>query len=109
MGAKFTRTGETDMMHLTREGGHTHRRVVHAADATGAEVSRALLAAASAHSNIRFFESHQAVDFVMDEVIPLFRASCQALKHFGVCCGATMVLSACTSAECWQAQQNSAM
>lgn len=68
MGAKFTRTGETDMMHLTREGGHTHRRVVHAADATGAEVSRALLAAASAHSNIRFFESHQAVDFVMDEV-----------------------------------------
>jgi L-aspartate oxidase len=50
---------------LTREGGHSARRVAHVADATGAEVERALLARAEAHPNIRFFAHHMAIDLIM--------------------------------------------
>ncbi|MEJ7729688.1 MAG: L-aspartate oxidase, partial [Polyangiaceae bacterium] len=50
---------------LGREGGHSARRIVHAADATGAEIERALVAAAEAHANIRFVEHHTAVDLIM--------------------------------------------
>ncbi len=50
---------------LTREGGHGARRVVHAADSTGAEVERALLAACAAHPNIRVLEHHTAIDLIM--------------------------------------------
>jgi FAD binding domain len=67
MGAEFTR-GADGELHLTREGGHTHRRIVHAADVTGREIERALVAAASAHPNITLFEHHLAVDLVTDEV-----------------------------------------
>lgn len=50
---------------LAHEGGHSARRVAHAADATGAEVERALLAAAEAHANIRFLEHHMAIDLIV--------------------------------------------
>jgi L-aspartate oxidase len=65
-GARFTRTRGCDL-HLTREGGHSARRIVHAADATGAEVERALLTAARAHPAITFHEHHLAVDLVLGE------------------------------------------
>lgn len=67
LGAEFTR-GADGELHLTREGGHTHRRIVHAADVTGREIERALVAAAAAHPNISFFEHHLAVDLITDEV-----------------------------------------
>ncbi|CAD7699405.1 unnamed protein product [Ostreobium quekettii] len=67
LGTIFSRNDDGSL-HLTREGGHSSRRVVHAADATGAEVERALLAQARANSNIDFFEHHLAVDLVVDEV-----------------------------------------
>jgi L-aspartate oxidase len=49
---------------LTREGGHSKRRVLHAKDATGAEIERALLRAIAAHPNITVLENHLAVDLV---------------------------------------------
>lgn len=49
---------------LTREGGHTARRVVHAGDVTGREVQRALTDAVRANANIRVFESHMAIDLI---------------------------------------------
>jgi L-aspartate oxidase len=49
---------------LTREGGHSARRVIHAGDMTGREVQRALAEAARAHPNIRVLEHHMAVDLV---------------------------------------------
>jgi hypothetical protein len=67
LGAEFTRT-QAGALHLTREGGHSARRIVHAADVTGREIERALLAAAAAHPNIAFYEHHAAVDLVLDEV-----------------------------------------
>jgi L-aspartate oxidase len=50
--------------HLTREGGHSKRRVLHYKDMTGREVERALLAAASREPNLRFFENHIAIDLI---------------------------------------------
>ncbi len=50
---------------LTREGGHSARRVVHSADATGAEVERALVERVRAHPNIRVLEHHTAIDLIV--------------------------------------------
>src|SRR5512134_2308679 len=52
-----------DRLHLTREGGHSRRRVAHAKDATGREVERALLAACDA-KGIRIVEDQIAIDVV---------------------------------------------
>ena len=51
-------------LHLSREGGHTHRRVVHAADATGKAMSDTLENHAQRHHNITFFGHHIAVDLI---------------------------------------------
>lgn len=66
-GAKFTRSNETGELHLTREGGHSSRRIVHAADATGAEIERALVAAVRSHPHITVYEGHLAIDFVLNQ------------------------------------------
>ncbi|KAL8500073.1 hypothetical protein ACS0TY_019896 [Phlomoides rotata] len=55
MGASFDH-GEDGNLHLTREGGHSHRRIVHAADMTGREIERALLEAVRNDMNISVFE-----------------------------------------------------
>jgi len=51
-------------LHLTREGGHSRRRIVHAADATGAAVQRTLIDAARRSAGIRFFEHHTLADLI---------------------------------------------
>ncbi len=64
-GVEFSTDDETDEYHLTREGGHTHRRVIHAADATGKAISQTLLQQVKQHSNIKLFEHHLAVDLIL--------------------------------------------
>ena len=56
--------GEADRWHLTREGGHSHRRIVHVADATGWAVQQALEKAASEHPNITLIPNLVAIDLV---------------------------------------------
>jgi L-aspartate oxidase len=49
---------------LAREGGHSHRRVFHAGDMTGAELMRGLIASLLARKNVRIYEEHCAVDLI---------------------------------------------
>lgn len=51
-------------LHLTREGGHSHRRVVHAADATGQAIETSLEQQVRAHPEIELFEHHNAIDLI---------------------------------------------
>ncbi len=68
MGVPFsTENGE---LHLTREGGHSHRRIVHVTDATGAAVQTTLSAQARATPNIVFFENHMLVDLITSHKLP---------------------------------------
>src|SRR5437870_7177353 len=64
LGAEFTRDASPFGYHLTREGGHSQRRVVHAADLTGMEVERTLLGAAAA-AGVQFFEDHHAIELIL--------------------------------------------
>jgi L-aspartate oxidase len=57
--------------HLTREGGHSHRRILHAADATGKEVETTLVAQARNHPNIQVLERCNAVDLIISDKIGL--------------------------------------
>ncbi|KAA8995517.1 L-aspartate oxidase [Affinibrenneria salicis] len=57
--------------HLTREGGHSHRRILHTADATGKAVETTLVAQARAHPNISIMERCNAVDLITSDKIGL--------------------------------------
>ena len=67
LGMPFTRDRQdvsSSGYHLTREGGHSKRRVVHAADATGKALQQTLQAHALEHKNIRIFKDHVAIDLI---------------------------------------------
>ncbi len=62
-GVPFTRDEDNqDELHLTREGGHSHRRIVHAADATGSAVQKTLVQRVKSHPNIEVLEWHIGVE-----------------------------------------------
>ena len=63
LGASFSL--KNGAFELGLEGGHSRRRVLHAADATGREIERALLEACEADKNITFFPYHSAVDLIL--------------------------------------------
>ncbi len=64
-GVPFTRNqGSGTGYHLTREGGHSVRRVIHAADATGQAVQLTLIEKARTHPNITVLEHHVAIDLI---------------------------------------------
>jgi len=78
-GVRFsTVAGNSGELDLGLEGGHEHRRVLHAADQTGAELVRALVAKVRNHASIDVFEGHHAVDLLVDEKFGLSKgaASC---------------------------------
>jgi L-aspartate oxidase len=60
-------------LHLTREGGHSHRRVIHVDDATGSAVIRVLIERAKRDPNITILEDHLAIDLLTtDKLAPDF-------------------------------------
>ena len=76
LGVPFTKETTPDgerVLHLTREGGHSYRRVVHAADATGMALSNTLVNHVRQHRSVDIYENHIAVD--------LITGSKQGLKH----------------------------
>lgn len=64
LGVPFNR--DEDALHLTREGGHSHRRIVHVDDATGWAVQEALLRAAEANPNITLLPGRTCIDLITD-------------------------------------------
>ena len=52
---------------LAMEGGHSNRRILHAKDATGAEIERALIVEAKASDNLELLEDHMAVDLILQD------------------------------------------
>ncbi|NWD52116.1 L-aspartate oxidase [Pseudomonas gingeri] len=76
-GVPFTRDEEANVddggfeFHLTREGGHSHRRIIHAADATGAAIFTTLLEQARQRPNIELLEQRVAVDLITEKRLGL--------------------------------------
>ncbi len=71
-GAQFD-ADQTGAFHLTREGGHSHRRVIHAKDVTGRVVAEALIEKVRAHPQIKILECHAAIDLLTtDKIAPDF-------------------------------------
>jgi L-aspartate oxidase len=65
-GIQFSQEHNSKLFHLTKEGGHTQRRVIHSADATGKELSNTLIEKVIKHKNISIYESHLAIDLITD-------------------------------------------
>ncbi len=67
-GVPFTRDEQAELgFHLTREGGHSQRRIIHAADATGHAVQVTLEAKVRQHPNITLLEQHMAIDLITSD------------------------------------------
>ncbi|WP_321391072.1 L-aspartate oxidase [uncultured Desulfuromusa sp.] len=80
-GVKFSRN-QDNLYDLTREGGHSQRRILHAKDATGREIERALVEAALKHPNITLYQNHIAVDLITESKV------LQKKLHHNSCLGA---------------------
>ncbi|MEN9946019.1 MAG: hypothetical protein RLZZ293_405, partial [Pseudomonadota bacterium] len=72
IGVEFTK--ENEQLHLTREGGHSARRVLHVADATGAAIIQALISKVTNNPNIKIYEQFIGIDLILSE-----DNSCQGL------------------------------
>jgi len=81
-GVPFTRDHSPDKeagafeYHLTREGGHSHRRIIHAADATGAAIMQSLLEQVQKRSNIELLPQHVAIDLITANKLGLPGSRC---------------------------------
>jgi L-aspartate oxidase len=71
MGVPFSE--EAGQLHLTREGGHSARRIVHVTDATGAAVQSTLIERVRQTPNITLFENHTLVDLITDAKLAAHR------------------------------------
>jgi L-aspartate oxidase len=76
-GVPFSRDDESNNgYHLTREGGHSHRRIIHATDATGLAVQETIAEKARTHPNITLLEQYIAVDLI----------TCKKMRQNDNCC-----------------------
>lgn len=79
-GVPFTRDAQAELgFHLTREGGHSRRRIIHAADATGHAVVTTLAEQARQHPNITIIEDHFAIDLITASKLGLPGNRCYGL------------------------------
>ncbi|MBI4055857.1 MAG: L-aspartate oxidase [Elusimicrobia bacterium] len=65
LGVRFHSKGA--QLDLGLEGGHSHRRILHAGDMTGRHLEQALIAACVQNPRIRFFENHLAIDLILQD------------------------------------------
>lgn len=80
LGVPFTRDLNTESgFHLTREGGHSHRRIIHAADTTGEAVQRTLVSKIQNHPNITILQNHIAIDLITGKKLGTNESRCYGL------------------------------
>ncbi|HTY61654.1 MAG TPA: L-aspartate oxidase [Acidobacteriota bacterium] len=94
-GVNFTASGAG--YDLTREGGHSARRILHAEDITGREIERALVESVRQHPNVRVYENHIAIDLVTASKLDLNRTyedSCLGAYVLEISSGAVLSFSA---------------
>ena len=82
-GVQFT-LDEQEQLHLTREGGHSQRRIIHAADATGRAISTTLVQRAEEKSNIHIFENYIAIDVITSQKLGLDEPHNRALGLYAL-------------------------
>lgn len=91
-GVPFTRS--EDGYHLTREGGHSARRVIHVADATGQAVQETLTRKVRQHPNIAIFEDHIAIDLITGNKLGMAEDRCYGAYVLNNSSGEVITLSA---------------
>ena len=75
-GVNFTKEQDSSDYHLTKEGGHSHRRIIHSADATGQAVHSTLIEQVQQQKNIDLFEHHIAVNLISQADVDSPRLRC---------------------------------
>ena len=94
-GVSFTRDAtHATGYHLTREGGHRQRRVIHAADATGHAVQTTLVERVKAHPNITLLEQHIAIDLITDAKLGRAGQRCYGLYALNKVDGHVLTIAA---------------
>jgi len=94
-GVPFTRDAASDTgYHLTTEGGHSHRRVIHVDDATGHAVQVTLESKIRAHPNITLFEQHNAIDVITGAKLGLADNRCYGCYVLDTGSGRVMTVAA---------------
>jgi L-aspartate oxidase len=94
-GVPFTRDVSAELgFHLTREGGHSHRRIIHAVDATGHAVLSTLQERVRSHPNITVLEDHHAIDLITSERLGLPGHRCHGLYALDLASGRTVTIEA---------------
>lgn len=79
LGVNFTRISDTDInanFHLHQEGGHSHRRILHASDSTGHAIATTLENKARMHQNIELFEHRTAIDLITTPISSTTKKCC---------------------------------
>ena len=95
LGVAFSEDSEhPGALHLTREGGHSQRRIVHAADATGAAVQQTLIRRVRNTPEIMIFEHHMLVDLITDRQLKRPGAQCHGAYALDVKSGEVSTFSA---------------
>ncbi len=95
LGVSFSEDSEhPGELHLTREGGHSQRRIVHATDATGAAVQRTLIERVRRTPNITMFEHHMLVDLITDRQLKRPGTQCHGAYALDVITGRVATFSA---------------
>ena len=92
-GVQFT-GADNQALHLTREGGHSYRRVVHVADKTGSAVVNTLAEQVFQHPNIDCFSEHTAIDLILENAVCKGAWVFNNITHQNTCFQARMTVLA---------------
>lgn len=94
-GVPFTKDKSSDMgYHLTREGGHSRRRIIHAADATGHAVQETLASRVLQHPNITVLENHMSVDLITEHKLGYADNRCLGIYALNSLSGEVVTIAA---------------